>query len=420
MFCNKCGNKLENNNRFCTNCGNQVLLDKPVEEVLIINSDSNSNIQNVNQGIQVNQSSNFFQQLPQQNNLMQQNIHTSISDVKKGRNKVLDTGILIVSCCIIIFLFLLFNKKEVNYYTHKIISAEQNDEEINTNGKTSVDVTKYVDKYIDNEESYKDAIQKISNSEKEKCSKLSTLKYENEIMEKYNLYSVNLCELSDEYLEQILNIYEYAESEYPGIFDYAYATQILYDADTRYAISNNFSGAIALYGMIESYDGDKGSNNRLGMLLNTNYFLNETYFKQVMARNVSSKHFPSNATIYSPVMHELGHKLHFDLVFKKYNFANFSIVDNKEYDNYVRVIQDISGKTTTTKIVTDAIKNAYHINDVDDIKKYTAEISNYAKSDPNEAIAEAVHDWYLNGENAHKLSIEIVKVLKLERSKYFG
>ena len=353
----------------------------------------------------------------------QMNIPTNNSNVKppKKNELGLNLSILLVSGIIIFFSVMIFNKDDFGYYTAKFSNiTEEEKESIEEDGKTSVDVSKYVSKYYDNETDYKNAVQKISNLEKEKCSKLSTLKYENEIIEKYKLYSVNLCELSDEYLKQILKIYEYAEKEYPGIFDYAYATQILYDADTRYAISNNFSGAIALYGMIESFNGEEGSNNRLGMLLNTNYFLNETYFEQIMKRNVNSKHFPSNATIYSPVIHELGHKLHFDLVFKKNNFDNFSIVDNKEYDNYVKVIQDISGKVTTTKIVEDAIKEVYNVSTVDDLAKYTAEISNYAKSDPNEAIAEAVHDYYLNGKDAHKLSIGIVKVLKEERANYFG
>ena len=352
----------------------------------------------------------------------QMNIPANNFNVKppKKNELGLNLSILLVSGIIIFFSVMIFNKDDFGYYTAKFSTIIDEEEEmVEEDGKTSVDVSKYVSKYYDNETDYKNAVQKISNLEKEKCSKLSTLKYENEIIEKYKLYSVNLCELSDEYLKQILKIYEYAEKEYPGIFDYAYATQILYDADTRYAISNNFSGAIALYGMIESFNGEEGSNNRLGMLLNTNYFLNETYFEQIMKRNVNSKHFPSNATIYSPVIHELGHKLHFDLVFKKNNFDNFSIVDNKEYDNYVKVIQDISGKVTTTKIVEDAIKEVYNVSTVDDLAKYTAEISNYAKSDPNEAIAEAVHDYYLNGKDAHKLSIGIVKVLKEERANYF-
>lgn len=376
MFCNKCGSRLEENAHFCTQCGNPI-----------------------NYGISTNSSLNVSN--------------------KKASQLWLNISIIVVSCLIFIAVYVCFNKESLaNYEAELITNNESTTEEIKF-GKTSVDASKYVDEYYDNETEYKQAVLDISNAEKEKCSKLSTLKYETEIMEKYNLYSVNLCELSDEYLEQILKIYEYTEKEYPGIFDYAYATQILYDADTRYAISNNFSGAIALYGMIESFNGENGSNNRLGMLLNTDYFLNETYFNQLMIRNVKSNHFPDNANIYSPVIHELGHKLHFDLVFKKYNFDNFSIVENEEFDNYVRVIQDITGKITTTQIVKKAIENIYNVNNIEDIAKYTIEISNYAKSDANEAIAEAVHDYYLNGTEAHKLSIEIVKVLKEERTKYF-
>lgn len=376
MFCNKCGSRLEENAHFCTQCGNPINYGNP-------------------------------------------NNSLSSSNNKKASQLGLNVAIFFVSCLLFIALYVWFNKESLIHYEADLITNNESTQEVIESGKTSVDASKYVNEYYDNEAEYKQAVLAISNAEKEKCSKLSTLKYETEIMEKYNLYSVNLCELSDEYLEQILKIYEYTEKEYPGVFDYAYATQILYDANTRYAISNNFSGAIALYGMIESFNGENGSNNRLGMLLNTDYFLNETYFNQIMIRNVKSNHFPNNANIYSPVIHELGHKLHFDLVFKKYDFDNFSIVENEEFDNYVKVIQDITGQITTTEIIKTAIKNTYNANDIEDITKYTAEISNYAKSDANEAIAEAVHDYYLNGTNAHKLSIAIVKVLKEERIKYF-
>ena len=156
---------------------------------------------------------------------------------------------------------------------------------------------------------------------------LSNAQKESESIKESEMEELEYINVS-EYLEEILKIYEYADNEYKGIFDYAYSGKLLYDANSRYAIKNGFSGAIALYGILDSTNSNLGTNYRLGMLLNTSYFLDEEYFKQVIAKNINSNHFPPNATIYSPIIHELGHKLHYDLVFKKYGINNFSITKN--------------------------------------------------------------------------------------------
>ena len=367
MYCDKCGHELYEGNKYCTNCG--ALIENNPEE-------------------------------------------------KKDKSGLAwNCLIFIVAVLIVVFGILLINKNKNIYYVSEI--KEIASETTNYRSKTSVDASKYISNYVGTDTKYKDAIVKISESEKEKCSKTTTLKYEEELIKKYNLYSANLCELSDEYLENLISIYEYAREEYPHIFDYVYTNQLLYDANSKFAVSNGFSSSIALYGLFDSISDKNGSNNRLGMLLNTTYFLDEAYFEQIIIKNVNSGHFPENATIYSPIIHELGHKLHYDLVFMKYGVKDFSIVNDSNYNSVVKVYNDLNNQITTTEIVKKAIKRAYGI-DTENIKGYTQKISSYAEVNANEAIGEAVHDWYLNGEKANRLSIAIVEILKEERAKYFG
>lgn len=369
MNCKNCGAKLYDNHKYCTNCGMQFRFE------------GNNNINHDNS--------------------------------KKPNIKI---GLIINLVLVVILITIYYTNNKKNYYISPI-TPETNDEQ-NISDKTTIDASKYVDTFIESEEDYKNKIDSISSLEKEKCSKLSTLKYEEEIIKKYKLYSVNLCELSDEYLQEILNMYEYAAREYDGIFDYAYSGQLLYDANSRYAIKNGFSGAIALYGILDSKNSNLGTNYRLGMLLNTTYFLDEEYFRQIIVKSINSRHFPPNATIYSPVIHELGHKLHYDLVFKKYGISNFSITKNNNYSSSINVFNDLNNNITTNAIVKKSIENLNGSNFKGELKEYTKEISEYAATNSNEAIAEAVHDYYLNKDDANALSKEIVKVLKEERAKY--
>ena len=105
----------------------------------------------------------------------QMNIPTNNSNVKPPKKKELglNLSILLVSGIIIFFSVMIFNKDDFGYYTAKFSNiTEEEKESIEEDGKTSVDVSKYVSKYYDNETDYKNAVQKISNLEKEKCSKL--------------------------------------------------------------------------------------------------------------------------------------------------------------------------------------------------------------------------------------------------------
>ena len=366
MYCTNCGHELYDGNKYCTNCG--------------------------------------------------MHIAPKVKESDKKFNKILN--IIIVSLFVLLdFVFVIYLLvPSSRYYFSSIIGGSE--EKITKAGKTSVDASKYFDSYVGSEKEYKNEISKISEEEKEKCSKISTLKYEESLIKKYGLYSANLCELSDEYLENLLLVFDYAYNEYPGIFDYAYTNQILYDANSKFSVSNGYSYSIALYGIFDSIIDKNGTNNRLGMLLNTTYFLDETYFEQTIIKSVASNHFPANANKYSPIIHELGHKLHYDLVFMKYGIDNFAIINDSNYEKAVKVYEDLNNEITTTEIIKKAIKNLYNV-DANDIKEYTKEISGYATVNSNEAIAEAVHDYYLNKENANVLSIEIVKVLKEERAKYF-
>lgn len=461
MFCNKCGTKLDSGSHFCPKCGNNLNANNTnnySQQDQNLNNNSNQFSGNYSQNNQINsvnynqinstnnmynqQNSNFNNQ-NNQINYNQQNLNNYVnpnqyaqsnynynnyvepnynynqqnSQPKKEKNSwiyLIIGGLVVI---IIVILLIPTNSNSKGYY----FSNEGTEVTYNKSvyRRTTADPSIYVSSYVGNLTDYKNQLTQISNAQKANCQKSSTLKYEKEMMEKYGLYTANLCELSDTMLEKILEIYAYAEKEYKGIFDYAYASQSLYNADSQFAKESGFeSGVIAFYGAIPSANSNAGLNVKTMMGLSSTYFLNEPYFGSVVNNNVQAKHFPANTNIYSPVMHELGHKLHFDLVFKKYGIDNISIVNSTNIKQFYRVLGDINSNETSAEIVKKAIKNIYNV-DATNVLEYTKEISGYAASSINESIAESVHDYYLNGQKANKLSLEIVKILKEERSKYF-
>lgn len=470
MFCNKCGTKLDNGSYFCPKCGNNLNANNTNnynQQSQNLNNNSNQFSGNYNQNNQINsvnnniynQQTSFYNQNNQMN-YNQQNLNNYVNPnqnyvqsnynyvepvspmnyqqqptgsiyqqpnpsvqpiqnvpTKKGKNPwiYLIIGGLVVIIIVVLLIPTKSNGKEY-YFSNEGTEVTYNK---SVYSRTTADPSIYVNSYVGNLTDYKNQLTQISNAQKANCQKSSTLKYEKEMMEKYGLYTANLCELSDTMLEKILEIYAYAKNEYKGIFDYAYASQSLYNADSQFAKERGFEeGVIAFYGTIPSVN-SVGLNIKTMMGLSNTYFLNEPFFGNAVNISVQTKHFPANANIYSPVMHELGHKLHFDLVFKKYGLDNISIVSSANMKQVYLAFGDINNNTTATEIVKKAIKNIYNV-DASIVSEYTNEISGYAASNVNEAIAESVHDYYLNGQKANKLSLEIVKILKEERSKYFG
>ena len=110
---------------------------------------------------------------------------------------------------------------------------------------------------------------------------------------------------------------------------------------------------------------------------------------------------------------------------EKYGIDNLDYIEIKDSNKYEQFLKDWRECREAYNMINEAYENykqKYNDNTMT-FDEFRASISGYAMAkDDNgkyiyaETIAEAFHDYYLNGENAAKASIEITKVLN-ERLK---
>ena len=119
------------------------------------------------------------------------------------------------------------------------------------------------------------------------------------------------------------------------------------------------------------------------------------------------------------LVHEAGHFLTLVATMKKYGLKSLNFLEEKDVDKYIKVVEDWNGSVEPLSIAKEAYENyKKKYNDNISFDEFRATISGYAmqKDDSgkyiyHETIAEAFHDYYVNGNNAAKASIEIVNVL---------
>ena len=155
-------------------------------------------------------------------------------------------------------------------------------------------------------------------------------------------------------------------------------------------------------------------------MLNTTYFLNPTRLEASVTDGSNSGHFPPNATMYSPVAHELGHYLSFLAMMRHYDVESILLIDNNNIDELYELYNDFGNGDFSLAMIEEAYNNyKKDTNTTLSLDEWRATISSYAVAKDNsgnyiydETIAEGFHDVYLNGENAKDASKYVVDVLK--------
>lgn len=261
-----------------------------------------------------------------------------------------------------------------------------------------------------------DLIIKDSTSQKDKCPKKIT-KTENEIIKKYGLTAVNLCEVDTDFAKEISNVFKKIYSEYPEARGYL----------TNLSLANVkiTEGYIAAFMPVFIFATSNSDNQypaiiKTQILLNSSYFLNKERLNNSVTSGSKTGHFPKNATMYSPVAHELGHYLSFLAMMKSYNMESLLLIDNNKVYDLNQLIADFSEGNHSLKMINEAYEK-YKKDTKDNIEfdKWRATISGYAVAKKNngqyiydETIAESFHDVYLNGNKASTASKYIINVLK--------
>ena len=270
---------------------------------------------------------------------------------------------------------------------------------------------------INSKDDAKKLIVNDSVSQKKKCPK-EILSIENEIIEKYQITAVNFCEmdpsLAKEISKVIKNIYNY----YPDTRGYMTNISI-----RNVSIKND--QIIASFMPTFEFATSKTKSTypwvyKTQILLNAQYFLNKDRLSASTKSGGMTGHFPDNATMYSPVAHELGHYLSFVALLKNYKSDSIVLVNKSNQKKLINVITDFNAGDFSKSLLTEAY-NRYKKDGNPNMSfdSWRGTISKYAVSkDDNgnyiydETIAEAFHDTYLNGNKAQIASKYIIKVLK--------
>lgn len=390
MFCPKCGDKVEQNEFYCNKCGNYL---------------SNANFNN-----------------------HAQNKFNNKKMVLTGLGVGL--GVLFLLFITIFTINFTINASKANYYFSD--NNYENKDEINQNNNTTsysssnkkkskystivITDNTYSGVQISKKQDAYDLIVKDSVSQKNACS-AEIQAIENDIIEKYGITAVNLCEMDLDFAKEIDNVFKKIYDEYPSVRGYLTNLSLI-----NAPLSNGYIAAfMPIFNFATS---DTASTYpwvmKTQVLLNTTYFLNVTRLEASVTDGSNSGHFPPNATIYSPVAHELGHYLSFLAMMKYYEMNSILLIDESNVSELYDLYDDFCSGDYSLDMIKEAYENCKRDTNTSlEFDEWRATISSYAVARDNngdyiydETIAEGFHDVYLNGENAKEASKCVVSVLK--------
>lgn len=386
MYCNKCGTKVEPNTKFCNKCGNQ--LTNNIQTPVVSN-------------------------LPNTDN-----------------KRMIYIGVVsgIVGLIIVLVIALVINITNPNYFfsrdNHNIDqgggTAPINSEPQKPKNGESIIITDNVYSGVSvstDTDAYK-LISKDSTDQKDKCPK-KILRVEKDIIKKYGITAVNLCEMNVEFAEELEKVLDKIYTDYP--MSRGHITNITL-WNTK-GMSNN--GVIAAFMPIFNFATSDSSTTypwviKTQVLLSSKYFLNEARLESAVEQSSAAGHFPPNSSKFSPLAHELGHYLSYLTILKKYATDSTLLIDDNSIDAFFKIRQDFGVGEQSLAMLKEAHSNYQKDkNTTIDFDKWRGTISAYALAKDNngdyiydETIAEAFHDTYLNGDNAKDASKYVIQVLK--------
>lgn len=160
--------------------------------------------------------------------------------------------------------------------------------------------------------------------------------------------------------------------------------------------------------------------NKTQILLNSYYFLNKEMLESNLENLVGENWYVNDATWESTIAHELGHYISFVILLKENGLSNITFETPINQTQIQNIIEIFNNGTHSNQLVNEALLNfnsKYNLNY--DIDTFASTISKYASTKDkkgnviaDETIAEAIHDYYLHGNNMKNSSREVVNVIK--------
>ena len=236
--------------------------------------------------------------------------------------------------------------------------------------------------------------------------------------EDYSIPSGSFCDMSIEEVKKIKGVVDKMYTIFPNIKG-ALTNITLTNASSKAEYIARFQPMYQFVNInenIESYN----KVNKTQILLNSYYFLNKDIMSNPVEKVVGENWYVEDATWESSIAHEYGHYISFLTLLKKNEMENITLVTSKNTNKIDSVLNEFNSGAYSTNLLTEALNNynsKYNMNL--SLEKFASTISKYASSkDENnnliadETIAEAIHDYYLHGENMKSSSREIIAIIK--------
>lgn len=258
-------------------------------------------------------------------------------------------------------------------------------------------------------------IEKDSLKQKNNCP-LEIMNIEQEIVDNYGVRAVNLCEMSVSFANEIKNLIGFIYNSYPNA-RYFLTNVTLANIEDE---SSYIAAFMPIYVFATS---PTASSYPMGIktqiVLNAEYFLNESKFNNSVKYGSNTHFYPKNATKTSTVAHEMGHYLSYVAMMKYYNAYNLTYVKASDSKVLYSVYDDFNEGNFSYSIIQKAYSKYLQQYNYTNFDEFRATISTYAVAKDkdgkyiyDETIAEAFHDCYLNGDSAAIASRLIVEVLE--------
>lgn len=414
MFCPRCGNYVENGTKYCNKCG-----------LFLVESVNNISTKlSLEQSNRINGSNQYPPYIIPSVN--QNNGKNDKSNQKKMVFIGVGSGVGLLA--VIILVVVLFSNGKFNYYFSSsgnydddTASIEKKEENNSKRGKyQTVIITdnSYSGIKISNDSDAYKLIEKDSVSQKSQCP-AEIKKVEDEIIKKYNITAVNLCEMDVDFAKELENVFEVIYKDYPS------ARGHITNLTLRNTNILSEDGVIAAFMPIFTFATSDSTSSypwviKTQVLLSSQFFLNKSKLEAITKDGASSGHFPPNSTIYSPVAHELGHYLSFLAMMNYYQMNSILLINNNSIDTFYKLQTNFGEGQYSLSMINEAYENyKKDTGTTMSLDEWRGTISKYALAKDNngeyiydETIAEAFHDVYLNSDNAKDASKYIVKVLK--------
>lgn len=176
---------------------------------------------------------------------------------------------------------------------------------------------------------------------------------EDEIIKNYGVTAVNLCEMDIEFAKEVSKVFKKVYDEYPSVRGYL--------TNLSLVNASMSDGYIAAFMPVFNFATSDSTSTypwviKTQVLLNTSYFLNTVRLESSVQNGSNAGHFPPNATMYSPVAHELGHYLSFLAMMSNYDLESILLVDNKNVNLFYDVYLNGDNAKDASKYVVAVLK----------------------------------------------------------------